>query len=157
SRVKRTCKRLRCLIIGDGPLMPELKERISGHGLGDTVILAGFRSDAARLVQLLDIFCLVSFSEGTSMALLEAMAAEVPAIVTDVGGNPEIVVPDKTGWVIPSDDPDAFAEALMAAVSEPDQQEQRGRAAGKRYEAMFSFEAMIDQYHHLYRRILAGD
>lgn len=156
TRVKRIRPELRCLIIGNGPLMPDLADRVRRSGLDQTVILAGFRTDAARLVNLMDLFCLVSFSEGTSMALLEAMAAGVPAIVTDVGGNPEIVDPERTGWVVPSDDADAFAAVLETAVSEPGQRQKRGINARDKYESMFSFDGMINQYRRVYGRLLSG-
>ena len=77
------------------------------------------RDDARRLTQCLDLFVLTSLSEGTSVALLEAMAAGVPVAVTDVGGNPEIVDPALTGWLVPSDDAGALAGVVRAAASDP--------------------------------------
>ena len=65
--------------------------------------MPGHRDDARQLIQCMDLFVLSSFSEGTSMALLEAMAGGVPVAVTAVGGNPEVVLSDHTGWVVPSD------------------------------------------------------
>ena len=65
--------------------------------------MPGHRDDARHLIQCMDLFVLSSFSEGTSMALLEAIAAEVPVAVTAVGGNPEVVLGGRTGWVVGSD------------------------------------------------------
>lgn len=156
ARAKETCPRLKGLIIGDGPMMGEITKQVSESGLDSRVVLTGFRPDAARLVRIMDLFCLVSFSEGTSMALLEAMAAGIPAIVTDVGGNPEIVLDRHTGWVVPSDDEKAFSEALETATKDPAMRRELGTNAQQRFESEFSFDAMIGNYRHLYHRILGG-
>jgi len=69
-------------------MMGEVRRLLAAHGLEQAVRLTGFRQDARMLAQCMDLFVLSSFSEGTSMALLEAMCAEVPVAVTRVGGNP---------------------------------------------------------------------
>ena len=145
---------LKGLIVGDGPLMPFIKTRIKQLGLEHHIVLTGFRSDATLLVQMMDIFTLTSFSEGTSMALLEAMACGIPAIVTDVGGNPEIVEDQKTGWVVPSNDLNGLKSALKDAISNPEKRIAMGKAAKKRYKTQFTFEIMLKSYQKLYGNIL---
>jgi len=153
ERVKSDCPDMKGIIIGDGPLFNDLKEKIHHLKIQDEVVLAGYQPDAATLVAVMDIFILVSFSEGTSMALLEAMAAGIPAIVTDVGGNPEIVVNNQTGWIIPSDDPDAMVAALTDAVSNSSKRQKMGDTARKRFLENFSFEKMIEMYKKIYREL----
>ncbi|MBU0970836.1 MAG: glycosyltransferase [Proteobacteria bacterium] len=154
EQLKPTISGLKGLIVGDGPLMPAIKDRIRQSGLEKDIVLTGFRFDATRLVQIMDIFTLTSFSEGTSMALLEAMACAIPAIVTDVGGNPELIENQKTGWVVPSNDPDSFRAAVTEAVNTPEKCKTMGRAAKKKFETHFSFNTMIHAYENVYETLL---
>ena len=84
--------------------MGSIRDLVASSGMAERIRLTGFRSDAGNLTQCMDLFVLASLSEGTSMALLEAMAADVPAAVTAVGGNPEIVLEGLTGWTVQSGD-----------------------------------------------------
>jgi len=150
QQAKIRCPDLKLIIIGDGPLYNDLKEKIHRLNFQDQIILTGYQPNAATLVAMFDIFILVSFSEGTSMALLEAMSAGIPAIVTDVGGNPEIVVRQQTGWIIPSDDPDAMAKALTEAASDKEKRQTMGNTARNRFMENFTFDKMIKQYRKIY-------
>ena len=141
------------IIAGDGPDMDSLRLRINSLGLEDRFILLGYRADARKIIQCLDLFILCSVSEGTSMALLEAMSAGVPVAVTEVGGNPEIVLRGETGWVVPSGDQTGLTAAISEAVSDPATAQQYRSAAQKRYEANFSFHRMLDKYRTLYDRL----
>lgn len=89
------------------------------------------------------------------MALLEAMSAGLPAVVTAVGGNPEIVVDGETGWVVPSDDVDALASAFEQAVGDQEMRVARGEAGRARFAASFAFTAMIDAYRSIYQGLLS--
>ena len=146
--------RIRGLLVGDGPEFAAVQELIQTHGLADAVHLTGFRSDARQLVQCLDLFVLSSFSEGTSMALLEAMASGVPAVVTAVGGNPEIVVAGETGWVVPSGAVAALTSAVLDAAADESLRQDFGRAGRQRFEDNFTFGRMIECYRELYRAMM---
>ncbi|NNM60751.1 MAG: glycosyltransferase [Steroidobacteraceae bacterium] len=148
--------RLRGLLVGDGPERATIQALIERLGLGDRVRLTGFRQDARRLIQCLDLFVLSSWSEGTSMALLEAMAAGTPVAVSAVGGNPEIVVAGETGWVVPCDDAPALAAALLDASGEPSRRERFAVAAQRRFEERYTFERMIENYRGVYRALLGA-
>ena len=147
-------RRIRGLLVGDGPEFGAVKALLGTHGLEDAVRLTGFRSDARRLVQCLDLFVLSSFSEGTSMALLEAMASGVPAVVTAVGGNPEIVVAGETGWVVPSGAVAALTSAVLDAAADESLRRDFGRAGRQRFEDNFTFGRMIECYRELYRSMM---
>jgi glycosyltransferase involved in cell wall biosynthesis len=146
--------RVRGLLVGDGPEMKSIRELVEQLGLRQQIRFTGFREDARELAQSMDLFVLSSFSEGTSMALLEAMSARVPVAVTAVGGNPEIVSGGETGWVVPSDDVDALSAALTEAMIDAPKREQRGAAGQRRFDERFRFETMIDRYRGLYRELL---
>lgn len=156
AHVRKSEKRIAGLFVGDGPEFSAIQALIQRQGLIDAVKLTGYRSDARRLMQCLDLFVLSSFSEGTSMALLEAMAAGVPVAVTAVGGNPEIVVRNRTGWVVLSDDADALSTAIMEAVREPGLRQRFQQAAQDRFSENFTFARMLECYRALYRSMMAG-
>jgi glycosyltransferase involved in cell wall biosynthesis len=155
SRVSRQDATVRGLLVGDGQSFASIRTLVEQQGLASKVVLTGFRADARRLVQCLDLFVLSSLSEGTSMALLEAMAAGLPVAVTAVGGNPEIVEQGTTGWVVPSESVDALTGAIVDAVNDPHRRAAFGRAGAQRFAANFTFERMIGQYRDLYRELLA--
>jgi glycosyltransferase involved in cell wall biosynthesis len=145
---------LRALLVGDGPVRATLEAQLHAAGLAGPVHLTGFRPDARQLLQCMDLFVLSSFSEGTSMALLEAMAAGVPVAVTRVGGNPECVPGPAFGWVVESGDAGGLAAAIVAAAGDPTGRAGRARAAAERFRAQFTFAGMIDRYDTIYRELL---
>lgn len=155
-RARRREPRLRAILIGDGSARASLEEQVRRLGLQGVVTLTGYRPDAPHLVGALDLFVLSSFSEGTSLALLESMAAARPAVVTEAGGSPEIVRDGHTGWVVPPDDVEALAAALLAAAADPAETSRRGEAARRRFTERFSMERMIDRYRGIYEELLAS-
>jgi glycosyltransferase involved in cell wall biosynthesis len=146
---------MRGLLVGDGPEFPGVQALVEANGLAGRVTLTGFREDARQLAQCMDLFVLPSFSEGTSMALLEAIAAGVPVVVTAVGGNPEIVMADETGWVVPSDDVAALQCAVREAVRNPAERQRRAEAGCRRFHDSFGIELMMAHYRDLYLELLS--
>ena len=147
---------VRGLLVGDGPTFAAVQDQVRGSGTGNRIVLSGHREDARKLVQCIDLFVLTSQSEGTSLALLEAMEAGVPAIVTDVGGNPEVVTHGLTGWIVPPGSSPPLMAALRAAVHDSAERRQRGEAGRLRYLELFSMKGMIERYRHIYRRLLSS-
>jgi glycosyltransferase involved in cell wall biosynthesis len=147
--------RVRGLLVGDGPEMARIRALVDELGITGRVTFTGYRDDARNLAQCMDLFVLSSFSEGTSMALLEAMSAAVPVAVTAVGGNPEIVTAGESGWVVPSDDVAALTGAIGEAVSNDSLRQQRAEAGRHRFHDRFLFSRMLDHYRDLYRVMLA--
>jgi glycosyltransferase involved in cell wall biosynthesis len=145
---------VRGLLVGDGPEMARIRALIAELGLSERIVLTGYRDDARQLAQCMDLFVLSSFSEGTSMALLEAMSAGVAVAVTAVGGNPEIVSSGEIGWVVPSDDVRALSAALTEAMADAPRRAQRAAAGQRRFNERFRFETMLDRYRELYRELL---
>ena len=90
------------------------------------------------------------------MALLEAMAAGVPVVVTAVGGNPEVVTEGQTGWVIPSGSVDALTTAMLEAINHPEKRRAFAFAGQQRFEERFTFGRMIEAYRQIYHEMLAG-
>jgi glycosyltransferase involved in cell wall biosynthesis len=153
AQAARQLPQLRGLLVGDGPVMGEVRQLIDAASLSDRVELTGYRSDARDLVQAMDLFVLSSFSEGTSMALLEAMAAGVAVAVTDVGGNPEVVQREQTGWVVASDDREGLTAAFLEAARDPQKRQAFADAGRHRFETQFAMKGMIARYRDEYRRM----
>lgn len=137
------------LVVGDGPEADNLKRLVERKGLADRIRLTGFHEDARKMVECMDLFVLCSLSEGTSMALLEAMAAGVPVVVTDVGGNPEVVEDGVSGRVIASRDAEALAAAI-ASTPNSDSVERMAAAGKERFQQNFSFSAMLGKFQSIY-------
>ncbi len=141
-------------LVGDGPDRARVEDTIRFHGLGDRVRLLGFRDDVRDLLARADVFLLSSISEGISLTLLEAMAAGLPVVATDVGGNSEVVVPERTGLLVPPSDPIALADATLRVLHDRGLAERLGAAGHDRVEEDFSVRAMVSAYEALYLEIL---
>ncbi len=144
ARIVATRPEVRFLVVGDGPCRNGIESLIAELGLGDHVDLTGARSDVAQLLHGMDVVTLCSHTvECFPMALLEAMAAERPAVCTAVGGIPEMVVDGVTGLLVPPRDPEALANALLDVLSDPERARKMGRAARERVEAEFTLDRSV--------------
>lgn len=134
------------LIVGDGEMRGELEALARELSVADNVIFTGTRSDGAELLATMDVFVLSSCSiECFPLALLEAMAAGLPAVCTAVGGVPEMVVPGKTGLLVPPSHPAELAAALVEVLSDRDRAQAMGRAGRARVEADFTLRRAVDE------------
>ena len=102
----------RLLILGDGPQRGELESIVRAAGLAGRIAFIGFQADVSPWYAAMDAFVLPSLTEGTPMALLEAMAHRVPVIASDVGGVPAVISNGGNGLLVPAGDPTALSEAL---------------------------------------------
>ncbi len=116
------------LVVGDGIRKRELEEMAAELGIADRVTFAGARDDVPSLLKLMDVFVLSSLSEGSPNAVLEAMAAGLPVVATDVGGLPEIVIDGESGILVPPGDSGALAAAVRELLDDPTRAGTMGRA-----------------------------
>lgn len=144
---------VRLLLVGDGPERAALSQKARELGLDPSSIFLGERGDISELLNGADVFCLSSLSEGVSMALLEAMASGLPAVATHVGGNPEVVLPQETGLLTPSGDPQALAETLGKVLGQDQRAVAWGQAGRRRVQQNFSLQAMVQGYADLYQEL----
>lgn len=142
--------RLRLVILGGGPLLEAARERLAKAGAADQAWLPGDRSDVAQLLPQFDIFALPSQAEGISNTLLEAMACGCAPVVTNVGGNPELVEEGANGLLVPSRDSAALAAALARLASDPALRQRLAEASLARVRGHFSLDGMIAAYGALY-------
>jgi glycosyltransferase involved in cell wall biosynthesis len=145
----------RLILAGDGPLKPEL-ERLAGElGVADRVHFLGIRSDVPLLLQAADIFCLTSLSEAASLTVLEAMAAARPIVLTDVGGNSELVRDGREGLLVPRGDAAAVGAAIVRLLSDRGLAERLSAAAASRVRREYPLSATIGRYYALYEELAA--
>lgn len=139
------------VLIGRGPLEADLRAQVAREGLADRVIFHGEEPDMPSLLPLLDSFVLASSTEGSSNAILEAMACGLPTIATAVGGNTELVEAGLTGFLVPPGAPDQIALAMLELLSRPALGRSMGRNARRRALESFSLAGMIKGYAAFYR------
>jgi glycosyltransferase involved in cell wall biosynthesis len=147
----------RYIIVGDGPLRRDLEHEIDAVGLGDRVILAGWRADIPQVLAALDVSVLCSTDvETLPMAFLESMAAGLPLIGTRVGGLPELIDAERNGLLIPPRQPEALAAALVRVLRNLETARVWGRASRQRVEREFGLDRMVRGYEDLFARLLAA-
>jgi glycosyltransferase involved in cell wall biosynthesis len=154
GRVTRDLPEARLWIAGEGVERPRLEARIESLGLGGRAVLLGMRRDVADLLEAADLFVLSSVREGLSMALLEALRASRPVVVTRVGGNAEVVTEGQQGHVVPPGNAEALAEAMLSLLNDPPRAAASGAAARRRWLEGFSAERMLRRTEDLYREEL---
>ncbi len=143
------------LLVGDGPDRSQVERELSSLGLDGRVRVLGERPDVPALLASSDVFVLSSRSEGLPVSVLEAMAAGLPVVATDVGGLRELVVEDETGLLVPRADADALAAALRRLLADPELRRRLGDAGRARAEARFDLAPFRRAHLELYRRELA--
>jgi glycosyltransferase involved in cell wall biosynthesis len=147
----------RLLIVGrDDGIAVALRAQAAEAGIAGNVSFLGPRQDVPDLLKACDIGLLCSHQEGFSNAILEGMAASLPMIVTDVGGNAEAVLDGMTGIVVPAHDPARLAKAIACLANNATMRSDLGAAARLRVEEYFSLERCVSAYDELYRTLLAG-
>ncbi len=151
-RARAACPRslLRLVLVGDGPLKSDIEREIQAAQLAGHVWAPGARGDIAEILRALDIFVLPSLGEGVSNTILEAMASGLPVIATRVGGNPELVVENATGVLVPAANPEIMAQAMVNYVTQPILMRRHGEAGRMRIEREYSMDAMVRQYMAVY-------
>ncbi len=142
------------LLVGDGETRAELEALVQKLGIQDAVIFTGYHPSPELLCQRIDVFLLTSFSEGTSMTLIDALRLKKPAIVTNVGGNPEIIRHGHNGFVVESGD-QAQLVVAMQKLLDPLLREDMGAQGYATYTERFTAKKMQDDYHHLYCEVLS--
>ena len=142
----------RLVIVGEGPLRAEVERVLAEAGMADLAWLPGARDDVADVLRSLNLFVLPSQAEGTSCTLQEAMASGLPVVATAVGGTPDLVQEGVTGHLVPPDDEQALAGAMVRAFDDPDTSARQGQASRERALGGFAIGAMVRQYQQLFDR-----
>gem|GEM_PF-1366242 len=146
---------LEVAIAGDGPLLASLQVEVKRRGLGDLVQFLGRQDDVVPLLAQAAVVVLPSDAEGTSNALLEAMASAVPVVATRVGGTVELVEHDVHGLLVPPGDAAALAGALERVLSDRALRERLGQAGRQHVETNYDLDQVATRHLELFRRLKA--
>ena len=153
--IRQNIENVKLVIIGDGPMRGELEAMTVALGVASDVLFLGMRRDIPELLNLFDVFVLSSVTEGVSLTLLEAMSAELPIVATNVGGNPEVVLDEVTGIVVPPENSKSLANAIVRILTNRQVARKMGQAGKKRVIKHFSLECMVRSYEDIYDFVLA--
>ncbi len=142
---------IRVLLVGSGPELIRLQRYVeSSAGLSGRVLFVGSTDHVPELLNVMDVFVLPSICEGMSNTLLEAMASGLPVVATRVGGNPEVVEEDRSGWLFLPGDVEDLAGRLQRLACHREVGCKLGAAARQRAIEHFSLERMLEDYRNLY-------
>jgi len=156
QRVRAALPHTLLLMVGEGPLRAEIEGRIWDLGLQEQVRLLGVRRDVPQLLGATDVFVLSSRGwEGLPLSVLEAMAAALPVVASDVGGTGEAVADGHTGYLYPPGDAGALAQHIQALASDPTLARDMGQRGLSRVRQFFTAVRMVQETASLYEELLA--
>ncbi len=145
--------RARFLLVGLGPLGPELAREARQYGLNGHVVFTGFRADAMTLMAAADLFVLASVHEGLPVSLLEAMALGKPAVVTRVGGIPEVVLPGQTAALVEPMDVSGLTTAILSLLHDSARRARMGEMARQHIRERYGMAQMVKAVEDVYREV----
>jgi glycosyltransferase involved in cell wall biosynthesis len=151
-RLRTRFPRLVLVLVGDGGEQQRIRQVVRAAGLSEQVIFTGFLENPQRIYAMLDLYVAGSRKEGLPLSVLEAMAAGLAVVATDVPGHRDVVVPGETGLLVVPDDAAALAEAVAALLTDPARRKSLGQAGRERVRQEFSIRAMVDGTAAAYRR-----
>ena len=147
----------RILVAGTGAFEEEVTRAVTEMGVEDVVQMLGFRSDAAALLNILDVQLNASYgTEATSMALLEGMSLGLPTIASDYGGNPFVITSGQNGLLFPSKDSAALADAMAELMDHPEEVAIMREKALETYQSRFTGEVFAQNTEQIYENVLKG-
>ncbi len=141
------------VLVGDGPLRPEIERQASSLGLGEHAVFLGDRRDISSVLASLDVAVLTSDSESLSNVILEAMAANLPVVAYNVGGNSELVN-EQRGALVAAGNESEFAKAILGLLSDTNTRRENGQNARRFVEENFSLDHVLRRYEDLYVTLL---
>jgi glycosyltransferase involved in cell wall biosynthesis len=143
----------RVLLVGEGKLQDALEREVKQRGLQNMVLFTGHRTDVPQILSLSDLSVLTSDKEGFSNAIIESLAAGVPVVATDVGGNREAIVDGECGFIVAPDDLEGLAQSIKRLLVD-DPLRKRMSESARRRAHFFSLEHMIEETRRLYLDLL---
>jgi len=141
----------RLLLVGEGSRRGALEGRARDLGVASSVLFAGFRADAPRVLDALDVLALPSLYEGMPLTAIEASAMAKPVVATAVDGTPEVIREGRTGRLVPPRDPGALSRALRSVLRDSIGAEQMGRAGRDFVINRFDLARQVDATARVYR------
>jgi len=155
AAVQRERREARLLLVGARPeKRPPLETRIAALGLGGAVTVWGYRDDVPEILAASDV-CVDASPVGLGItgSLRESLAMGTPVVASDAVGNPELVLHERTGLLVPSRDPAALAAGVLRLLGDPGWARTLGEAGRARVQERFSIDAKVERLEALYRRL----
>lgn len=149
-----TTKKTKLMIVGSGPLEPELRKLALKLGIDKSTIFTGFLEDIPIVMQSIDIFLLTSIEEGFGLVIIEAMSAKKPVISTNVSAISNIVIDNKTGYLVPANDSVALSVAIGRLVDDENIRMKFGLSGHSHVLTNFSINIMLKKTFLIYKRLL---
>jgi L-malate glycosyltransferase len=146
----------RFLVVGTGREESRFRELVLASGLDNRFLRLGHRTDTNDLLRAMDLLLITSDHEGMPMVLLEAMALGTPVVARAVGGIPEVLTDNQTGWLVSSEKPEVLAEVCLRVLEDDFETQRISHAAREVVERQYSAARNADQVLKLYRSLSAG-
>ncbi|MFL5302541.1 MAG: glycosyltransferase [Anaeromyxobacteraceae bacterium] len=156
AKVRRDGADVVGFLVGEGARRGVLETMARDLGLERAAFFLGGRKDVPAILARGTFGVLCSKQEGLSNAVMEGMAASLPMLVTDAGGNAELVLDGERGWVVPPERPDALARAMTRILEDPARAKRMGATARRFVEEELTLARMIAEHDRLYRQVARG-
>jgi len=156
--VVAACPRVRFLLIGDGILQEHLRERARAGAFLDNVVFAGLipRERIPEMLSAMDVLVHTSLREGLARVLPQALAMGKPCVSFDLDGAPEVVIPEKTGYLVKAGDSRGLAEAIARLLADPELRRRMGENGRRHVDPAFRAETMAEEIAKVYRQLLSA-
>ena len=154
DQIKREKENVKFLLVGDGPLRPQLESLRDTLHLRKDVIFTGFSEEIPEMMSAMDVFCLPTLREGFGVVFAEAMAMRLPVVTSDIDPVPEVVTENETGILIPLGREDLFKEAIISLINDNKRQREMGERGRKRVEQYFDEKFMFDRTLRVYEDLI---
>ena len=152
--IKKEVPNCRLIIIGDGSSRTDLENLVVEKNLEKNVKFLGFRRDIPGLLMEMNVFVLPSLWEGLGNVILEAMAAQRPVVATKVGGIPEMVNHNETGFLVPPGDSKMLAAEILKLLKDSQMRINMGKAGRERVEEKFSIDNTVNGLEAVYDELI---
>ena len=149
ARLLREGVRVKCVIVGDGPLRSQLVEQARTLKLSGYVVFEGFKEDIYPYLQAANAFVLTSSKEGFALAILEAMACGLPCVVTNVGGNAEAITDKVHGLLVSPESVNEVADAISYLINHPEERARMSELAKRRARDSFRWEGKLAEIRNI--------
>jgi glycosyltransferase involved in cell wall biosynthesis len=151
EKVKEKIPKAHLLLLGSGLLRAELEQQAANTSYEESIHFVGYRENIEELLRAMDVFVLSSVAEGMPRVILEAMAAGIPCIATEVGGVSEVINGDGVGFLVPPADPNALAQAMIKVAKMPKNSLDRlTQNAQSRVRQFYSHDIVREKLRELY-------
>jgi L-malate glycosyltransferase len=154
--VCRSVPSAKFVLIGDGAERHKLEQQVRQAGLEENFLFLGHRQDVPELLACCDLSVLPSEAEAMANSVLESMAAGLPVVATRVGGTPEIIVDGEDGLLVPPQNPQALAQAILHILQDADFARRLSRSGQEKMQTHFGFDRLIAQLEQLYSESMLG-